>query len=122
MEQYRYVGQDPMGRLIYEPNLQNYENINPCLCKCSKKKNHKGSIFSKWFVVEEGVISLSLKDFTVLFSLIVTLTLLMMLWQSCQAGNFECTIEKWPMISDVINQEMYIRVFILLMTMFMFGV
>ncbi len=38
------------------------------------------------------------------------------------AGRYVCTYAKWPMISDVINQEMYNLTFILLTAVFMYGV
>jgi type IV secretory pathway VirB2 component (pilin) len=47
-----------------------------------------------------------------------------MLILSCNdgKGDYKCTIQDWPMISDVIAQEMYDRTFILLTAIFMFGV
>ncbi len=54
----------------------------------------------------------------------ITVTLLLILYASCNdgTGRYVCTVDKWPMISDVINQEMYNRTFILLTAIFMFGV
>ena len=47
-----------------------------------------------------------------------------MLILSCNdgKGDYKCTIQDWPMISDVIVQEMYNRTFILMTAVFMFGV
>ena len=77
-----------------------------------------------WFVTEAGVISLSLRNMTVLMSTFVTVALFSMCYYSCtyEPEYYTCTVQHWPMISDVINQEMYTRVFILMMTVFMFGV
>jgi hypothetical protein len=74
--------------------------------------------------MEDGVISVSLRNLTIFCSLLITATLLLILYASCNdgTGNYVCTLEKWPMISDVINQEMYNRTFILLTAIFMFGV
>ena len=74
--------------------------------------------------MEEGVISVSLRNLTIVCSLVITVTLLLILFFSCNdgSGKYVCTLEKWPMISDVINQEMYNRTFILLTAIFMFGV
>jgi len=82
------------------------------------------SSFSQWFVVEDGLISLSLKQLTIFGSALVTATLLLILVASCNdgTGQYVCTFEQWPMISDVINQEMYTRVFILITAVFMFSV
>lgn len=75
-------------------------------------------------MVEEGVISLSLRSLTLVFSSIVTVTLLCILVASCNdgTGQYVCTLQDWPMISDVINQEMYTRIFILETVIFMFSV
>jgi hypothetical protein len=68
------------------------------------------------------VISLSLKAYTLFFSIAVSATLLLMLYQSCRDGPYICTVERWPMISDIILQEMYTRIFILMMAVFMYGI
>ncbi len=82
------------------------------------------SAFSSWFVVEEGVISISLRSITIFFSVFITAVLLVMLYLSCNdgTGDYKCTIQDWPMISDIVVQEMYDRTFLLLTAVFMFGV
>lgn len=81
------------------------------------------SWFKKFFVIEEGVISLSLRELTVLLSMGISATLLIMGYQACTDGTFECNMQTFPMISDVIiSNEMYNRIFILLTTILMFGV
>lgn len=47
-----------------------------------------------------------------------------MLIASCNdgTGDYVCTFQEWPMVSDVIAQEMYNRIFILLTAIFMFAV
>jgi Frag1/DRAM/Sfk1 family len=74
--------------------------------------------------VEDGVISVSLRNLTIVSALSITLALILILIASCNdgTGRYVCTIQKWPMISDVINQEMYNRTFILLTAIFMYGV
>jgi hypothetical protein len=105
----------------------------PASCSChgcgaqpAKKKavNDYKSFFETWFVMEDGVISISLRNLTITCSAVITVTLLLILYASCNdgTGDYVCTLEKWPMISDVINQEMYNRTFILLTAIFMFGV
>lgn len=61
---------------------------------------------------------------TIVCALSITVALLLILYFSCNdgTGRYVCTYAKWPMISDVINQEMYNRTFILLTAVFMYGV
>jgi hypothetical protein len=68
-----------------------------------KKVEYK-SWFSQWFVMEEGVISVSLKNFTIFFALAISVALIAMLIASCNdgTGDYKCTFEDWPMVSDVI--------------------
>ena len=140
--QYQFAGQDGLGRLIYEPVSQVAQPVvhqqqqpymaQPVSCSCNgcgshqakKKTEDYKSFFATWFVMEDGVISISLRNLTISCSLLITVTLLLILYASCNdgTGRYVCTLEKWPMISDVINQEMYNRTFILLTAIFMFGV
>jgi len=83
----------------------------------------KSGWFSKFFILEDGVISLSLRDMTVILSLGMSATLLAMGYLSCTDGTFVCNAQRFPMISDVIiSKEMYNRVFLLMTTIIMFGV
>ena len=83
----------------------------------------KGSSwFSDWFALEDGVISVSLKNLTLVLSIIVTAVLLGMLYQSCTDGSVECNSTVWPMISDIICLHFYDRIFMFLSTFFMLGV
>ena len=61
---------------------------------------------------------------TIFFAMLITITLTVMLILSCNdgKGDYVCTFQEWPMISDVIVQEMYNRTFILMTAIFMFGV
>ena len=70
------------------------------------------------------MIEISLKNFTILAGLSISVALIAILIASCNdgTGDYVCTLEKWPMISDVICQEMYNRIFLLLTTIFMFGI
>jgi hypothetical membrane protein len=104
----------------------------PASCSCNgcgshqakKKTEDYKSFFASWFALEDGVISISLRNLTITCSVVISITLLLILYASCNDGTdrYVCTLEKWPMISDVINQEMYNRTFILLTAIFMFGV
>jgi hypothetical protein len=115
--QYQLAGTDPQGRLIYEPVnvapssqnavqqhgysiLPQAQPIVPASqCSCngcghSIKKTEEKSAFASWFVVEQGVISLSLRGMTIFFSLFITAALVVMLYLSCNdgKGDYKCTI------------------------------
>jgi hypothetical protein len=87
-------------------------------------KKASGSLFASFFVIEEGVISFSLSQLTVFFSVLCTILMLGMLYLSCTNGTFECSREAGlPMISDVIGStEFFNRIFLLVTTSMMFGV
>ena len=65
-----------------------------------------------------------MRNLTISGALSITVALLAILYASCNdgTGHYQCTYERFPMVSDVICQEMYNRVFILLTAIFMFGV
>ena len=48
---------------------------------------------------------MSLKNFTIFFALSISVALLAILYASCNdgTGEYVCTYEKFPMVSDVIN-------------------
>ena len=59
---------------------------------------------------------------TVVLSLAISISLLAMLYVSCKAAEFECTLQSFPMVSTVIALKMYDRTFLILTTILMFGV
>ena len=65
---------------------------------------------------------MSLKDLTLIMGILISASLLIKLYLSCSAGTFECTTQNFPMVSTIIAQEMYNRLFIFLTAVFMFGV
>ena len=96
------------------------------LIPCEQRTHASGwtSRFSLLFVEDEGVISLSLKDLTLICSVSINVTLISMLYVSCSYGTekFECNVERFPFVSDVIAQETYDRIFLFITTVFVFGV
>jgi len=87
------------------------------------KRSGYRSIFSRWIVVENGVIQTSLKDITILIGFGITISLILMLVVSCSNHQVECTLSDFPMVSYVIAlNSMYDRIFILLVTTLMYGV
>ena len=93
-----------------------------CGCQCTVHNHHHQSSQPSYFLFDQGVISFSLRRTTILLSSLFSLTLLVQLLQTCLAGTFECSIHDFPMISTVIRQEMYDRIFILETSIFMFAV
>ncbi|CDW77397.1 UNKNOWN [Stylonychia lemnae] len=80
------------------------------------------SFYSSFYIEKDGVISLSLKDMTILCNMIITCALLGMLYESCKAGTFVCEYGRFPYISEIIKQTMYVRIYIFLTAVYMFGV
>ncbi|TNV86768.1 hypothetical protein FGO68_gene16367 [Halteria grandinella] len=105
----------PYGQMVQQ---------QPCTCYKHQQATPKKSVFERWFVDEDGSISVSLRNLTIVSALSVSVSLLTMLYFSCNdgTGEYVCTYEKFPMISDVIHQEMYDRTFLLITTIFMYGV
>jgi len=71
--------------------------------------------------MENGVISFSLRDITIVSGLSITVSLLWMLYVTCTDGTFECSLTAFPMVSNVIGLKMYDRTFLFMTTVLMFG-
>ncbi len=78
------------------------------------------SFFQKFFVIQEGVISLSLRDMTLIATLSITADLLINLYSACNTKQVECDFAngKIPMISGVICLPFWDRIFCLLTAFF----
>lgn len=87
-----------------------------------RRISNSKSIFARFFIIQDGVISLSLRDMTVVCSSLISVSLLVMLYFSCNNHDFECTLTDFPMVSTVIALPLYDRAFIILTTILMFGV
>eukprot|EP00347_Sterkiella_histriomuscorum_P000033 403377438 len=72
----------------------------------------------------DGVFELRLRPITIVSSLLVDITMLWMLWGYCHMPEPDkiCRFDKWPMISIVIQENMYKCIFIYMTTMYMFGI
>ena len=88
------------------------------------KREKKGGCWNKFFVVKDGVIAMSLRDTTILLSLLLTGSLLTMLGIACKAGTYECDLMngEWPMVSDILCLPLFDRVWCILTTWFCWGV
>ena len=105
------AGHNAQGFPVYAPDT------------ASPAKAGYKSIFSRWIVVENGVIQTSLKNMTILIGFGISLALILMAVVSCYSGAVECTLSDFPMVSYVIAlNSMYDRIFILLVTTLMYGV
>ncbi len=79
------------------------------------------SIYDSIFVIEDGVISISLKSMSLLFSVLMTGGLLLGLYLYCGAN--ECSQTVFPMVEDtLIFDEQANRIFLFITTCFMWGV
>ena len=102
--QYQLPGTDASGRLINEPTSQPPYSTASHI-HVSNKNIKKGGVSSPWIRNDDGFISISLKNFTIFFALSISVALLAILYASCNdgTGEYVCTYEKFPMVSDVIN-------------------
>ncbi|CDW78258.1 UNKNOWN [Stylonychia lemnae] len=135
MQNYIQTGVDQNGFLVYHPSQQSnnkfrlkeseptqQHKIVPSLLLPQQNKKNYGSWFSKFFIIDDGVISLSLKDLTLILSFGISITLILMCVVACSEKEFVCTSKDFPMVSDVIALPMYDRTFIILTAIMMFGV
>ena len=84
------------------------------------QRRYKGW-FAPFFIVENGVVSFSLRDITLVSGLSITVALLWMLYVTCTDGTFECSLTQFPMVSNVIGLKMYDRTFLFMTSFLMFG-
>jgi Frag1/DRAM/Sfk1 family len=114
-------------------NNQDYQNMlsisataNSKLNKLNDNDHHHRVTFFNFFLVQDGVISFSLRDLTITCTFIISISFLSMLYGACTEGKLECSFEignlKIPMISDVVALPFYDRIFILLNTIYFMGV
>lgn len=80
------------------------------------------SYFEKFFVLQDGVISLSLRDMTLFSCIAISASLLGMLYISCTNELVECSLDLLPMISDVICLPYFDRIFCILTCFFTMAV
>ncbi|CDW83236.1 UNKNOWN [Stylonychia lemnae] len=114
---------DPSQFMVYSP-VQTYNSsmiINQNPQEPAPQKKYK-SIFARFFIIQDGVISVSLRDQTIILSALISISLIVMGYFSCHNNDFECDLHDFPMVSTVIALPMYDRTFIILTTIMMFGV
>ena len=103
-----------------------YQDTKPIV----KEHNHyRETYLNGLIVVNDGVVSFSLKDMSFLISVIVTGLLMYLLYTSCQNPDvipnhqIECQAYNFPWVSEVVSQtNMSNRLFILSTTILMWGV
>ena len=80
-------------------------------------------MFDNFFIIQEGVISYSLKDITLFGCVLVSSSILYMLYQSCNDGTATCEFGvKLPMISGLLKLPLYDRVTCMIFTFYSFCV
>lgn len=82
----------------------------------SPPKPQPESLFNKWFVVEEGTISISQRNLTIISGFIVTGYLAIMLAWCCYDGEVSCEIWHLPDISELGKRHPWDRLYCLIMT------
>ncbi len=85
-------------------------------------KYEQKSFFSGLFIIQNGIISVSLHYMTIFGCLSITTVLLIMLFRTCSLELEECSWSHFPMISDVIRQSFYDKVFLVFTTFYSFAV
>ena len=131
--QYENVGVDQEGHLLYVKVEQQQEVpqqpmegfVNPPVLIDSLRtpaKKREKSIFEPFFVIQDGVISLSVKNMTVIGAVAITVGLLYMLYEACVDGRETCNTQKIPMISAVICLHPFDRIFCILSIWYTLGV
>ena len=80
------------------------------------------SEWSRFFIFDDGVISFSLKDITIILSILADFIYVFIAWRSCTQGQVQCDSKVWPMISDILALKPYDRLFICLTTFYTLGI
>ena len=84
--------------------------------------NKDQSLFERFWVTENGVISISVRNMTIISCLLLTLNLAANLYFYCEISiEEECTLVDFPQISDVIGLPIWDRLFCLTATFFCMG-
>ena len=68
------------------------------------------------------MISFSLKDITLVLTMLVNVGFLFFAYRACSRGEVTCNNIEWPMISDILALKPYDRWFIFLSTVYMLGI
>mmetsp|Transcript_3550 Transcript_3550/g.2580 ORF Transcript_3550/g.2580 Transcript_3550/m.2580 type:complete len:180 (+) Transcript_3550:12-551(+) len=117
----------------YSPGFPQYYQCGVTSQDQSLLSNHSTQVHShslgeprttpnKFFLTQEGVISLSLRDLTLIGCLSITVSLLYMLYKACSEDMVDCEYPVLPMISGVICLPFFDRVFCILSMFFCFTV
>jgi hypothetical protein len=79
-----------------------------------------------FFIVDDGIISFSLRDLTIASTIVISTAFIAMLYAACSNEMLECSFHGdkiiIPTISDVIALPVFDRIFILLNTIYFMGV
>jgi hypothetical protein len=100
--------------LAYSPETS--ETSQPVLRQAPAKKLRNVACCNRVYVDEDGVISMSLRDQTVLGSVLITAYFAYIGYHGCTSGQTKCDSEHFPMISYFLKMPFYSRIFCLLST------
>ena len=89
-----------------------------------QKRVSTGSCWNKFFVNRNGVIAMSLRDSTIILSILLTGSLLTMLGIACKQGKYRCDLleGEFPMVSDILCLPFFDRLWCIGTTVFCWGV
>lgn len=102
----KQVGVDPEGNLLF--------------VKTSPKEEE--SWFEKFFVIDKGVISFSLRDLTLIGCTLLSVSISYMLYEGCSKQMVKCTEDDLPVISRVLALPFFDRIFCLLSAGYAFAI
>ena len=77
--------------------------------------------FERFWVTENGVISVSVRNLTVIGCMILTVNLLANLYVACEYELVECTFDNFPGISSVVGLPLWDRLICLTATFYCMG-
>lgn len=122
MQQYPKVSVSPdiSQSSLLENQPVHHQQVVMSTAKVVETPKKSTSFFQRFFIIQEGVISLSVRDLTVVASLAITVDLLANLYVACSDQLVHCDIAngKIPMISGVICLPFWDRIFCLLTAFF----
>ncbi len=121
-----FAGYDQQGRPLYtqaapQQTPQPLESANPL----PKVRKAASSIFDRFFLVQDGLISFSLQSMTVLVGGWLVVMLVYMLTTACSGGLQVCDLSagKFPTISrTIMTNEQWNKMFLITTSVFCWGV
>ncbi len=114
---------------VYQPSIQHqqyppmpptYQPETPVVSESVKVPHNDVPFFERFWVTENGVISISVRNMTVIACLLMTLSLAANLYVACETA-FECKTTNFPTISKVVGLPIWDRLACLTTTFYCMG-